>query len=39
MKTESLTLPETNPVKAKKMTLEQALEAFKAEFPGWWWKV
>jgi len=21
------------------MTFEQALEAFKAEFPGWWWKV
>jgi hypothetical protein len=21
------------------MTLEQAIEAFKAEFPGWWWKV
>ena len=21
------------------MTLEQALEAFKAEFPGWWWMV
>jgi hypothetical protein len=21
------------------MTLEQAIEAFRAEFPGWWWKV
>ena len=21
------------------MTLEQALEALKAEFPGWWWSV
>jgi hypothetical protein len=20
-------------------TFEQATEAFKAEFPGWWWKV
>jgi hypothetical protein len=20
------------------MTLDQALEAFKAEFPGWWWR-
>jgi hypothetical protein len=23
----------------EEMTLEQALEGFKAEFPGWWWKV
>jgi hypothetical protein len=21
------------------MTLDQAIEAFRAEFPGWWWKV
>ena len=21
------------------MTFEQAMEAFRAEFPGWWWKV